>query len=137
MNALERIKQLDYGVTGTPLNKTDILREQSSLTSCGFPDIPDEVVYFLQHYNGFLSENRCIFGIDTKKHFLYDILAENILADTPNHSDTLILGQTSETYIAWLASKQNYLLIDKSTFMVLHKFKNFTEAVKYILKIND
>lgn len=134
---LEHIKQLDYGVSGPKLNNTDILREQSSLKSCGFPPIPDEVVDFLQHHNGFLTEGRCIFGIDTKKHFLYDILAENVMANNPRHEDILILGQTSETYIIWLESKQNYLLIDKTTFVVLHKFKNFTEAVKYILKIND
>ena len=96
-----------------------------------------EVLSFLKYYNGFLAEGRCIFGIDTNKHFLYDILAENIMANNPHHEDILILGQTSETYIGWYAPKQDYLLIDKSTFMVLHKFKDFKQAIKYILKIDD
>lgn len=132
-----QINTLDYGITGSPLDEKSIRREQSALISCGLPSIPADVIEFLKHYNGFLAEGRCIFGIDINKHSLYDLLAENIMADSPQHQNILLLGATSETYIAWQAATQNYLLIDKSTFMVLHTFKNFPDAARYILQIDD
>ncbi len=134
---IDKIKLLDFGITGDELSSSAIIHEQTALKSCGFPQIPDEVLEFLKYYNGFLAEGRCIFGIDIKRHFLYDILGENVTAENPNPNDILLLGTTATTCIAWRASKQDYLLIDKSTFMVLHKFKDFKQAVKYILKIDD
>lgn len=134
---LSQIEMLDYGITGTSLDKLSVKREQAALTSCGMPAIPEEVLSFLGRYNGFLVEGRCIFGIDVNKHFLYDILGENLAANNPSYQDILLLGATSGTYIGWACKLQHYLLIDKSTFMVLHTFKNFADAVRYILQIDD
>ncbi len=136
-NLLQKINHLDYGKSGTPLQKEDILHLQIVLKDCGRPQIPTDVVEFLSHYNGFLREGRCIFGINNQNHGLYDILHENLLPSNPTPENLLLLGSTETTYIGWLSSSKCYSIIDNSTFMVLHKFNNFVEAIQYVLKIND
>ncbi len=133
----QKINLLEGGITGTPLDEDDITQTLQELAAGGMPAIPEEMLAFLRRYNGFLYDGRCIFGIDNKHHFLYDILGENLAADNPEPNNILLLGSTDSTYVAWLQNKKYYAIIDKSTFLVLHRLKNFTNAVKYILKIDD
>lgn len=134
---LNTINTLDDGKTGTPLTEQDIKQTRQEFAAGNIPAVPEEVWQFLRIYNGFLYDGRCIFGIDNKHHFLYDILGENLAADNPEPNNILLLGSTDSTYVAWLQNKKYYAIIDKSTFLVLHRLKNFTNAVKYILKIDD
>lgn len=134
---LEKINSFDYGVTGKPVTDKDISQYQENLSDCSYPNIPSDVVLFLKHHNGFLCEGRCIWGINTKENYLYDILGENVMSQNPNPDELLLLGATEMTYIGYFASTDTYSMIDKSSFMVLHDFNNFVEAAKYILKIDD
>ena len=133
----QKINLLEGGITGTPLDEDDITQTMQELAAGGMPAIPEEMLAFLRHYNGFLYDGRCIFGIDNRRHFLYDLLGENLAADNPEPANILLLGATDMTYIAWLNEPKRYCIIDKATFMVLHKLKSFNDAVEYILKIND
>ena len=126
-----------FAVQGKPISDTDIIQTNNELADCGLPLLPQGVTEFLLQCNGVLRDGRCIWGIDNDKHFMYDILGENLISENPNSKDILLLGNTCRTFIAWLSPEKKYAVIDKSSFMVLHKFNNFIEAVKYILEIND
>ena len=132
-----QINQLDDAATGTPLSEADITLTKQEFAAGTLPEIPEDVWNFLHIYNGFLYDGRCIFGIDNEHHFIYDILGENLAVNNPQPDNILLLGSTDMTYIAWFQSEKNYAIIDKSSFIVLHKFKDFDDAVKYILKIDD
>ena len=134
---LEQIAILDYGITGDVLTDDDIIEVQEELSACGFLSLPDDVVCFLKYYNGFLYEDRCVWGVDNKNRFIYDILAENMMVENPTPENLLLLGSTMQTYIGWHKSSAIYSIIDKSTFIQIHKFKHFAEAVRYIRKIDE
>lgn len=134
---LNLINQLDYMDTGTPLTDADIASNQALMNEANLPAIPQEVLAFLKHYNGCRSEGRTLWGIDAKRHFVFDILGENTALSRPNPSEILLLGETETTYVGWLPHKKRYSIIDKASFMVLHNLNNFCDVVKYILKIND
>lgn len=134
---LKEINSLRCGFIGTPLTDADIDLFQKELSESGFNTLPEIVITFLKHYNGFLLENRCFWGINTNEHYTNDILGENAIAQNPQPNDLLLLGSTETTYIGWFKSTNNYSMIDKNDFMVLHNFNNFQNAVRYILKIDD
>lgn len=133
-----QINSLDYGITGYPLNQTDLNRFQTELSLSGYTSLPDDVSLFLLSYNGFCKEANCIWGINNKQHHSFnDILSENIHSHNPIPHQLLLLGATDCCYIGYYKASNTYSMIDKSTFMVLHNFKNFADAVRYILKIDD
>ena len=132
-----QINNLNHGITGPQITETDIADYQQELSAAGYPTIPDPVQVFLLKHNGFMSEGRTVFGINKNKHFIYDLIGENNFANVPSPADTLLLGSTETTYIAYFKSSHTYSMIDKSTFMVLHDFNNFQDAIRYILKIDD
>ena len=138
MNKLFReIDKIRHGFTGAPLTSSDLHSYQEELVECGFGKLPDDVVKFLEKHNGFLLENRCIWGINTKEHYRYDILGENAIAQNPKPEEFLLLGATETTFIAWLKQTKNYAILDRYDFEALYEFDNFSEAVRYILKIDD
>lgn len=134
---LKQIRLLDYGRTGNTLSDADIDEAQLELSECDLPQLPQEAVDFLKVYNGFSAEGRTVFGIDTKKHFFYDIIGENLNAELENASDMLLLGESEVVWIAWVLSKNSYAIVDKESKMVLHKLDSFANAVRYILQIDD
>lgn len=134
---LDTIAKQGFGIQGKAVTATDISQTNKELSQFGFPEIPLEYQTFLLQCNGILHDNRCLWGIDNTKHFMYDILGENLMSPLTNPNEILLLGNTSNTFLAWEASKKRYSIIDKPSFMVLHNFHNFTDALKYILKIND
>ena len=131
------INKIRFAVTGTPLSDEDINNFQADLIENGYSHLPDEVITFLKKYNGFLFENRCIWGISTKQKYQYDIIGENNLAENPTPEDLTLLGETETTYIGWHKSTNSYSMIDKYDFSVIHTFDNFQNAVRYLLKIDD
>ena len=131
------IKTIDFGSTGPSLSHEEIAQTQEKLVSCNLLSLPQEVIDFLKIYNGFRTEGRTIFGIDSQKHFFYDIIGENLNAALEKASDILLLGETDMTWVAWIDSQKSYAIIDKDTQMVLHKLDNFKNAVKYILQIDE
>ena len=134
---LDIISQPEFGIQGKTVTAADIAQMNEELSQFGLPEIPPEYQTFLLQCNGISHDGRCLWGIDTAKHFMYDILGENLMSPPPNPDETLLLGNTSGTFLAWETSTKRYSIIDKSSFMVLHNFSNFTDALKYILKIND
>ena len=131
------IDNLTYAQTGKPLNNEGIETAQRDLSYHNLPQLPQDVVEFLKLYNGFQTEGRTIFGIDSEKHFFYDIIGENLNAGLEDFQDILLLGETDVTWIGWIASENSYAIIDKDIHKVLHKLDNFVNAVKYILQINE
>ena len=131
------VNNLDYGQTGNQLTKAEIQAVQQDLTNHDLPQLPTDVIEFLQIYNGLGTEGRTIFGIDSQKHFFYDIIGENLNAELADSSDILLLGETDMTWVAWQLSKKSYVIIDKASQTVLHRLDNFANAVKYILQIDD
>ncbi len=131
------INKIRFAVTGTPLSDEDINNFQADLIENGYSQLPDEVITFLKKYNGFLFENRCIWGISPKQKYQYDIIGENNLAENPTPEDLTLLGETETTYIGWHKSTNSYSMIDKYDFSVIHTFDNFQNAVRYLLKIDD
>ncbi len=134
---LSQIADLDYGITGCSLEQTDINLFQNELSSAKYPPLPKEVLLFLLTYNGFCRESCCIWGINKQHNSLNDILSENNHSHNPIPTELLLLGSTDYCYIGYHQTSKIYSMIDKSSFMVLHNFKNFADAVRYILKIND
>lgn len=134
---IEIINTPGFAIQGKPVSDTDITQTNDELTDCGLPVIPKDLADFLRQCNGALRDGRCIWGIDNNKHFMYDILGENLTSGNPAPEDILLFGSTCRTFTAWLCSEKKYAIVDKSSFMVLHKFNNFIEAVKYILEIDD
>ncbi|MCQ2741036.1 MAG: hypothetical protein MJ210_02840 [Alphaproteobacteria bacterium] len=134
---LRQIRLLDYGRTGNTLSDADIDEAQLELSECDLPQLPQETIDFLKVYNGFSAEGRTIFGIDSQKHFFYDIIGENLNAELENASDMLLLGESEVVWIAWVPSKNSYAIVDKESKMVLHKLDSFANAVRYILQIDD
>ena len=105
------------------------------LSASNRPEIPTDVIEFLHKYNGISCNDGCVWGVDGKKHTLYDILAENLVANNKSPEEILLLGENTMTYIAWNQSTKRYSMLDKSTFLELHNFASYAEAVSYILKI--
>ena len=134
---LKQISELEYGITGSPLIIADILQAKEDLSDASLPLPPDEFWQFLTYYNGFKLDDRCLFGIDNHHHFLHDLLGENLASGNPYQDNITLLGETSGTYVAWVKDKRQYCIIDKSSFMVLHRLKDFAATVRYILKIDD
>ena len=93
-----------------------------------------DVVLFSAEFDTLKPES---FGIDSENHFFYDILGENLNAELEDASDILLLGETDLTWIAWLKKENSHAIVDKDTQMVLHKLDNFTNAVRYVLQIDD
>lgn len=136
-NLFEQISKLRFGFTGPSLIEKDIISYQKEMITNGYNYLPDIVINFLKKYNGFLLENRCLWGINTNQKYKYDILGENNIAENPSPEELTLLGETETTYIAWQKSTNSYSMIDKSDFSVIHQFDNFQNAVRYILKIDD
>ena len=136
-NLLNIINTPGFSVQGKPITPNDIALINNELIECNLPTLPDEVASFLLQSNGILHDGRCLWGIDNEHRFIYDILAENLMSNNPTPQDLLLLGATTTTFLAWQIPQKCYSVIDKTSFMVLHNFNNFVEAVKYILKIND
>lgn len=136
-NLLDIISEPGFGIQGRPVTAADIFQMNTELSNLGLPQIPSEYQKFLLECNGISRDGRCLWGIDTAKHFMYDILGENLMSPPPDSEEMLLLGNTSNAFLAWDALKKRYSVIDKSSFMVLHSFNNLTDAIKYILKIND
>ena len=132
-----QINNIRHGFTGTPLSRSDLDSFQEELIECGFGKLPDEVIEFIEKHNGFLLENRCVWGINPKEHYRYDILGENAIAQNPKPEEMLLLGATETTFIAWLKQTQNYAIIVRYDFEAIYEFDNFSDAVRYILKIDD
>lgn len=138
MNQLLNIINTEgFGIQGSPITPNDIATVNNELTECNLPTLPEEVASFLLQNNGILHDGRCLWGIDNEHRFIYDILAENLMSNNPTPQNTLLLGATAHTFLAWRLPEKCYSVVDKTSFMVLHNFNNFIEAVKYILKIND
>lgn len=138
MNELIKlINTSGFAVQGKPISDSDIDQTNEELADCSLPSLPQDVSDFLLQCNGVLRDGRCIWGIDNDKHFMYDILGENLTAGEHIPDDILLLGATGKTFVAWLSIKKKYAIIDKYSFMVLHNFNNFIEVVKYILEIDD
>jgi len=132
---LQQISALPYVCTGPSLEASSIQEANETLKIAKRPLLPDVVKSFLQKYNGIMQEDGVVWGIDDDKHAIYDVVAENLLAENPYPHDILLLGENSITYIAWQISVQSFIMLDKSSFDELHRFNNFAEAVSYILKI--
>ncbi len=131
------IKNIRHGFVGPQLTDSEIDLFQSELLECGFAKLPDDVVIFLKKYNGFLLENRCVWGINTDEHYRFDILGENAIAQNPKSDKLLLLGATETTFIAWQTETNNYAMIDRYDFEVIYEFEKFSDAVRYILKIDE
>jgi hypothetical protein len=136
-NLFNEISNIRFAVTGPTLSDKEIIIFQKELIKEGYNPLPNEIITFLKKYNGFLFENRCIWGINPNKKFRYDIIGENNLAENPTPENLTILGSTETTYIGWHKSSDSYSMIDKYDFSVIHKFNNFPNAIRYILKIDD
>ena len=136
-NLFDEINKIPFAVTGTPLNEKDIISYQKKMVECGYNQLPQEIITFLKKYNGFLLEGRCLWGIDTKEGYRFDILSGNNLAEAPNYEDMTLLGSTETTYVAWFKSTNSYSMVDNYDFSVIHTFDNFQNAVRYLLKIDD
>lgn len=134
---LQQINQLDYGIIGNPVEKSDIAKFQFELSQKNLPLLPSDFIEFLKNFNGFCAEGNCIWGINTLKHSFNDIFSENLHSHNPTPDNLLLLGATETSYIGYFKSSKQYSMIDKDSFMVLHNFKNFTDAVRYVLRIND
>jgi len=134
---LQQICDLRYGVTGRPLSFEDVDDYQQRLVMHGFLPVPKDVRDFLTVYNGFMTEGRVIFGMDASRHFMYDILGENAFAENPYPEKWLFIGATETTFVGWSEDDKSYLLIDKSSFAVLHRLESFQDAVRYVLRIDD
>ena len=136
-NLFNEINQIRFAVTGIPLSDNDINTFQKELEEEGYNPLPNDVITFLKKHNGFLFENRCVWGINPKKKYKYDIIGENNIAENPTPENLTLLGETETTYIGWIKSSNSYSMIDKYDFSVIHEFDNFQNAVRYILKIDD
>ena len=133
----DEISKIRFAITGTPLEEKDIISYQKKMVEYGYNQLSPEVITFLKKYNGFLLEGRCLWGINTKKGYRFDILSENNLAEIPNYEDMTLLGATETTYVAWSKSTNTYSMVDNYDFSVIHEFDNFQNAVRYLLKIDD
>ena len=136
-NLFNEINKIRFAVTGTPLSDNEITSFQKELIEEGYNQLPDNVIVFLKKHNGFLFENRCLWGIHPNKKYKYDIIGENNIAQNPTPENLTLLGSTETTYIGWHKSTNTYSMIDKYDFSVIHEFDNFQNAVRYILKIDD
>lgn len=136
-NLFNEIDKIRHGFTGTPLSDKDIEEYQEELVECGFGKLPNEVIEFLKKHNGFLLENRCVWGINTKEHYRYDILGENAIAQNPKPEKLILLGATETTFIAWQKETNNYAILDRYDLDKIYELDNFPDAVRYILKIDD
>ena len=133
----DEISKIRFAITGTPLEEKDITSYQKKMVEYGYNQLSPEVITFLKKYNGFLLDGRCLWGINTKKGYRFDILSENNLAEVPNYEDMTLLGATETTYVAWSKSTNTYSMVDNYDFSVIHEFDNFQNAVRYLLKIDD
>ena len=136
-NLFDEINKIPFAVTGNTLEEKDIISYQKKMVEYGYNQLPQEIITFLKKHNGFLLEGRCLWGINTKKGYRFDILSENNLAEAPNYEDMTLLGSTETTYIAWHKSTNSYSMVDNYDFSVIHTFDNFQNAVRYLLKIDD
>lgn len=134
---IQQINQLDYGITGTPLQKSDIAKIQLELAQNEYPLLPSEFIELLKIFNGFCAEGNCIWGISPNKRSFNDILSENNHSHNPDPNNLLLLGATETCYIGYFKKTKNYSMIDKDDFMVLHNFDNLANAIRYVLRIND
>jgi len=132
----EIIKHLDYGSTGPFISILDIYEANEILTSNDFIKIPQDMILFLQSYNGFRTEQGIIFGIDTINHSLYDIVAENLVLPNPSPKNILILGEDDRTYLAYNNLAQRYAILDKDSFIELISSKSLPNLIRQILKIS-
>lgn len=132
----EIIKHLDCGSTGPLISIADIYEANEILTSNDFIKIPQDMILFLQSYNGFRTEQGIIFGIDTKNHSLYDIVAENLVLPNPSSKNILILGEDDRTYLAYNNLEQRYAILDKDSFIKLISSKSLSNLIRQILKIS-
>ena len=132
----EIIKNLDYASTGPSVSISDIYEANEILTSNDFTKIPQDMILFLQSYNGFRTEEGIIFGIDTINHSLYDIVAENLVLPNPEPKNILILGENDNTYLAYNNLIQRYTILDKESFLELISSKSLSNLIRQILKLS-
>ncbi len=132
----EIIKNLDYASTGPAVSISDIYEANEILTSNDFTKIPQDMILFLQSYNGFRTEEGIIFGIDTINHSLYDIVAENLVLPNPEPKNILILGENDNTYLAYNNLIQRYTILDKESFLELISSKSLSNLIRQILKVS-
>ena len=134
---IQQILNLDYGITGNTISNSEIDKIQQELSQNNRPLLPPDFIEFLKRFNGFCAEGRCIWGISPNKRSFNDILSENIHSHNPNSPELLLLGASETAYIGYTKTSEQYSMIDKDTFMVLHNFKNLPNAIRYVLRIND
>lgn len=132
----EAIKKLDYGSTGPTISIQDIYEANELLVLKKFPKLPNDMIIFLQSYNGFRTEQGIIWGIDTKNHSLYDIVAENLVLPNPSPKNILILGEDDRTYLAYNNLAQRYVILDKDSFIELISSKSLPNLIRQILKVS-
>ena len=132
---IKDVSNLDFVSTGNPLKLSDIYEAREILVSQNRPQLPKDVILFLQNYNGLRTENGIIWGIDTKNHSLYDIVAENLTISNPNPASLLILGEDDSKYIAYNKTSKKYALLDNRDYEELFTSQSFFNLARQILKI--
>ncbi|MBR5599624.1 MAG: hypothetical protein IKW39_06255 [Alphaproteobacteria bacterium] len=132
---LKDIEELDYASAGPLLKLQDIKETNDILHFKGYPKLPSDVIFFLQSYNGLRTERGVIWGIDTKNHTFYDIVAENLVSSNPNPKDILILGNDDKSYVGYNQNTKKYVILENSGYQEIFSSKSFANIVRQCLKI--
>lgn len=135
-NIINKIKELPFGSVGNSSPSLHIISMQQDLKFNNLPTMPNEFTELLHHANTINYDGAFVFGINPNSYFL-DILSENLRLELSDSENLLILGGDNFEYLAYNQKDECYQIIDKEDMEVLETYSQLSEALSYILKIDD
>ena len=134
---LDKISRLGNSYTGRKLAAEDIILCQRQLMLNDMPQIPDDYLQLLHHFNSLNTDGANLFGISPRGNADFDILHENALINLPKHNQNLVLGFDELEYLVWNTAAKFYQTIDKDSFQVLNTYQSCETALLEFLKLSD
>lgn len=131
---LTKLNNLENKFCGIPVSTQQIIRTQQELKINQLPAIPEDYIELLHHYNIVSYNSGVLWGINPNG-YSGDILSENLNLELPS-ADILLLGCDDFDFLAYNSAKNNYQILDKDDFAVLHTYQKLGTAIDYIFKLD-
>ncbi len=132
IRAIEKLRQNKFEASGEQLETADIIITQKELKQKKGVVLPEEVINFLHHFNGFSYDGGQIYGI-----YNPDVLTNNIITENQknNIKNCIVLGHNEFDYLVYNNILNNYQILDKEDFEILEEYLDFDDGFSYIIKI--
>lgn len=118
------------------LTSTDIMTTQQILKQKKYASLPADVTEFLHTYNGISYNGGTVCGIYPHENY-QNLLTLNQNTKHPLHKDLIFIGYDDFDYLAYNQKHHIYQIIDKADLEVLEEYQDFSDALQYILKIEN